>query len=420
MSRNNYDQLYDVMHSSIDLGILHLTTDDNGFSHNTVSFNNKSYYNFSLCDYLNLSQDERLKAGAIKAIEQHGVCTTVSKSYIKLKLYEEAEHYLSKVFKHPSILFSRSTLAHLGVLPVVVDPDDAVIIDHQAHESIRIASTLLKGQSVYCEVLKHNRIDILEDKIKELQTKYRKIWYLADSVYSMYGDVLPYEELKVLLHQYESFHLYVDDAHGISWNGEQGRGFLLEHMAYHPRMMVIGSLVKGFGAGGGVAICYDDKMRDRLVTCAAPLIFSSPVCPPTLGAIIESSKIHLSNEIAERQLQLEQRMVLFNAIASQLNLPVISDPQVPITFIATGKPDMCQEICLSVYEKGFYVNAAHYPAVPINNSGIRALISLHQQPVDIVEMLNVLKEAYDKALNKRGITIADITKFYKLKKQLVK
>ena len=420
MSKNIYDQLYNVMHSSIDLGILHLTTDNKGFTENTVSFNNKEYFNFALCDYLNLSQDERLKQGAIRAIEQYGVCTTVSKSYIKLELYQEAEAILSDVFQYPTVLFARSTLAHIGVLPVVVNSNDAVLIDHQAHESIHTAYKLLVAQGIHCESIKHNRTDILEDKIRELQTKYDNIWYLADSVYSMYGDTLPFDEIKVLLEKYDSFHLYVDDAHGISWDGVNGSGFLLAHLAYHPRMVVIASLVKGFGAGGGVAICYDEKMRDRIVTCAAPLIFSSPVCPPTLGAIIESSKIHLSAEINERQEQLAERMNLFTSTANQLNLPVISDSMVPITFIATGKPDMCQEICVKVYEKGFYINAAHYPAVPINNSGIRALISLHQKPEDIVNMLQAVKEVYDNALERRNLSMHDITKFYKLPKQIVK
>ncbi len=418
MSKNIYDQLYDVMHSSINLGILHLTTDNKGFTENTVNFNNKEYYNFALCDYLNLSQDERLKKGAIQAIEQYGVCTTVSKSYIKLHIYQEAENYLTKVFKHPTILFARSTLAHIGVLPVVVNSNDAVLIDHQAHESIRTAFHIVKSHGVYCETIKHNRMDILEDKIKELQIKYDNVWYLADGVYSMYGDTIPYNELKVLLDKYPQFHLYVDDAHGISWDGENGKGFLLNHLEYHPQMVVIASLVKGFGAGGGVAICYDEKMRDRIVTCASPLIFSSPVCPPTLGAIIESSKIHLTEEIKIRQKQLSDRLALFADTASSLDLPVISDPAIPITFIATGKPDMCQEICLNVFEQGFYVNVAHYPAVPINNSGIRALISLHQNPEDIVNMLKAVKRAYDKALYDRNLSINDITKHYKLAKQL--
>jgi 7-keto-8-aminopelargonate synthetase-like enzyme len=39
-------------------------------------------------------------------------------------------------------------------------------------------------------------MDLLEERINKLKDKYDKIWFMADGVYSMYGDFLPAQQLK--------------------------------------------------------------------------------------------------------------------------------------------------------------------------------------------------------------------------------
>jgi 7-keto-8-aminopelargonate synthetase-like enzyme len=415
MKKKFYELVSQTMQTAKDLGIGYLTTGSEGFTSNSVKINERSLVNFSLCDYLALSQDDRVKEGAIKAIRDFGVYTAVSKSYIQLKIYHEAEEYLSWIFNKPVLLFPRTTLAHMGVLPVITDPDDAIILDHQVHTSVRIGADLLKTYGCHIETIRHNRTDILEERINDLKYKYKKIWYLADSIYSTYGDILPYMELSRLLNQYEQFRLYVDDAHGMSWQGENGKGYLLNNLPYHQNMVVISSLGKGFGAGGGIAICSDETMKDNLSKCAAPLIFTSPVDPPTLGAIIESTKIHLSDEIYVKQAGLKKKVDLFNSTARELDLPLINDPESVIMFIASGKTDMCAELCSNLMQRGFYASPSHYPAVPLNNSGVRIVITLYQSEEDIIKLLNTLKEEYDKALDKRGLSVESILSNYKIK-----
>jgi 7-keto-8-aminopelargonate synthetase-like enzyme len=417
MSNNFYDQVYSLIQSTSELGVCHITADSVGTLSNIAHIKGKEYKNFSLCDYLALSQDARLKEAAIKAIEQNGVYTPVSKTYIKLKIYEDSENYLGQLFNKPAVIFPRTTLAHIGVLPVITYAQDAILIDHQAHTSMRIATSILQASGYYIETVRHNRIDLLEEKILELKTKYSKIWYLSDSVYSMYGDTLDYEGLDRLLDTYEQFHLYVDDAHGMSWDGENGSGFLLNKLKYRQNMVLITSLGKGFGAGGGAAICYDEKIRDRIVKASLPLIFTLPVSPANLGAIIASAKIHLTNEIYSKQAELKEKINLFYSLANELKIPLINDPNTPVVFVATGKPDMCRDISINIMKRGFFVNISHYPVVPLNNSGIRIVLSNHNSLEDIKELIYVLKDEYDKALNKRNLDVSDILKHYKIQKQ---
>jgi 7-keto-8-aminopelargonate synthetase-like enzyme len=417
MRKKIYDLMSEAMQTAKDWGIAHLTTDAHGFTSDTFKTGGKKYVNFALCDYLALGHDERLKLGAIKALEDHGFYASVSKTYIKLDIYEKAEELLSQVFGRPAVLFPRTTLAHIGVLPVITDTDDAIILDQQVHTSVRIAADLLKSYGNHVENLRHNRMDLLEERIIELKKKFRRIWFLSDGVYSTYGDTIPVNEIRNLMNKYEQLHLYVDDSHGMSWFGKNGKGFLHETLGYLPNMVLSTSLCKGFGAEGGVIVCYNEELRNRLTKCAAPLIFTSPISPSTLGAIIESAKIHTSDEIYTRQSELMSKVSLLNLTAQGLGLPLISNANTPIAFFAVGKTDMCAEICVKLMERGFYVNPFNFPAVPINNAGLRALVSLYQTDEHIRLMLIALRKEYDIALAKRNMTMEDIYKLFKATKE---
>jgi 7-keto-8-aminopelargonate synthetase-like enzyme len=419
MRKKFYKDVFSILQSAAKLSLGHLTTDDKGFTSSTVNIKGKSYVNFALCDYLALGHDERIKQGAIHAIQDHGFYASISKTYIKLNIYETAEQYLKKVFGNPAVLFPRTTLAHIGILPVVTDTNDAIILDQQVHTSVRIAADLLRSYGNYVETIKHNRIDILEARINELMNKYNNIWYLADSVYSMFGDTMPCKEIEQLLHKYERFYLYVDDSHGLSWNGENGRGFILNHISFHPHLIISTSLCKGFGAEGGATICHGEEMFKRLMTCSAPLIFVSPISPATLGAIIESSKIHLSAEIYKRQVDLKAKITLFKETAQNIDLPLVDNSDTPIFFVPTNKIDIGNEICSNFIRRGYYACMSPYPAVPLNNSGIRMQISLYLSDEEIVKGAQTLKEEYDKVLKRRNLKTEDILKFYRKEKVMV-
>jgi len=106
---------------------------------------------------------------------------------------------------------------------------------------------------------------------------------------------------------------------------------------------------------------------------------------------------------------------MFNSLARAVGLPVINDPKSVIVFVASGKTDMCAELCSNLMKRGFYTSPSHYPAVPLNNSGVRIVITLHQSNEDIKQLVNVLKDEYDKALQKRSLTVESILSQYKVK-----
>ena len=84
----------------------------------------------------------------------------------------------------------------------------------------------------------------------------------------------------------------------------------------------------------------EEKLKKKVRNCGGTFIFSGPIQPPMLGAIVASAKIHLSEEIKMHQLELQKRVDYFVETCKQLNLPLIGESNSPIFFIGVGIPSV--------------------------------------------------------------------------------
>jgi len=416
--KSKHQQLIEIIDqmltSSSRLGITHLTTEDERFDGRHLRINGSDLLNFGSCSYLGLELDKRLINGAIDAVKRYGTQFSSSRAYVSVTLYTEVEHLLSEIFNKPVTLASTTTLGHLSNIPVLVGDHDAVIYDVQVHASVQTALEMLKPRNIHLEPLRHNRMDILEERITKLKDKFDKIWFMADGVYSMYGDFLPAHQLKTLLDKYEQFHLYVDDAHGMSWAGKNGSGYVLSEMDFHPKLFLVVGLAKAFGSCGGVLIYPDEDSRRVVRNCGKTLIFSGPIQPPVLGASIASAKIHLSNEIYKLQGELKKRIIHFNMLAKNLQLPLIAESDSPITFIGLGKPIVGYNLVRRLMNLGYYTNLSVFPSVSYNNTGLRSNLNVHQSLKDIEGLLHTIAEQLPKALADSESGMEEVYKFFKL------
>ena len=393
----------------------HLNVTGGAFTGNEMLETGEKFINFSLCDYLKLSTTTEIRQAASEAVLNNGVYAAVSRTYMKLSIYAEAEQKVSELFGKPVIITPRTTLGHIAAIPVLVDRKDAVILDHQVHTSVRLATDIVASYGVHVETIRHNRLDKLEARIKDLSASYEKIWYMADGIYSMYGDTIPAEEIEKLLDKYENFRLYVDDAHGMGWTGKNGNGYVLSKINYHKNMFLTTSLGKGYGAGGGVLVCPDESTKEQILFTGSTLIFTSPPEPSTLGAIIKAVDIHLSPEGQVLRDRLKEHLEYFYNKAEELDLPVIDKSITPIAFIAAGNPEMVTLVCQKMLKRGYHITPGVYPATPYNNGGIRVVLSLYQTKQGIDNMLEELKEEYDNMLLKYDTSIPKILSYYKNK-----
>lgn len=418
IAKTRHEQILDtvdeVIKISSSLGITQLKIEDDELNGRTIKVKGKEIVNFGSCSYLGLEKNPDIIEGVVNAVRKYGSQFSSSRAYASVTLYTEAETLLEEMFERPIILAPTVTLGHLSNIPVIVGDKDAVILDIQVHACVQTAAQLVKARGVHVELIRHNRVDILEERINELKDKYEKIWYMADGVYSMYGDFLPINDLYRLLDSYPQFNLYVDDAHGTGWIGNNGVGYVLSQKIFHERLFLVAGLAKSFAACGGVLVFPNERIRNRVRNCGGTFIFSGPIQPPMLGAIIASTKLHLSNNIKQYQNELQKRVDYFVETCKSFNLPLIGESNSPIFFIGVGKPGVGYNMVTRIMNKGFYINLSVFPSVPYKNTGLRIPLTVNHTFEDIYNLLSIIADQLPFALKDNDSSLDEINKAFKI------
>jgi len=402
----------DSISEGIPHGVVHLQLEDETLDGRSIRVSGETLVNFASCSYLGLELDPRLRAGAIDAVERYGVQFSCSRAYLSAPGYTELEGLLDRIFESHTLVTPNTTIAHFCALPVLVEPGDAVILDQCVHSSVQLAASQLRLQGTRLEVVRSGHIEQLDALVRKLAPDHRRVFYLCDGIYSMYGEEVPLRALSWLLERHPALHLYVDDAHGMSWTGRNGRGVAAEHFGGHERVSIAVSLNKGFGAAGGALVFPDPETRRKVRTAGLPMIFTGPIQPPMLGAAIASARIHLSPEIETLQAALRERIELANRTARELDVPVVREDAVPIRFLGTSAKQAMFGLARGLRGDGYLLCPASFPAVGSRQNGMRATVTVHQRPEDIVGMLESAARHLPAALEEAGITRADVDRAF--------
>ena len=394
-------------------GIVHLFTQDEKFDGKTIQLKGKKHIHFGSCSYLGLELDPRLIEAGINALQRYGSQFSCSRTYVSFTLYEELEELLTKMFGKPVILSTCSTLGHQSVIPIIVEDTDAVILDQQAHVSMQEAVSKLQLRGITVSILRHNRLDDLQNKINELSQKHSKIWYFIDGVYSMYGDLAPATELLALLNTHKQLFIYSDDAHAMSWTGVHGTGYFKSQVQLHPQVVLATSLAKGFASAGGIFVLPNEEMYWKVKNWGGALTYSGPQQPAVIGASIASAKIHLSDEIYTLQKSLADKIEFCNDIFRHYELPLVSESDTPIFFVGLGLTKVGYNMVKKLSDEGYYTNLGIFPAVPETCTSIRFTLTNHHSLEDIEGLAERIAFHLPKALKEEGRTMKDIYRAFK-------
>ncbi len=387
-------------------GIFRIRFEDEVLRGDRITVQGHELMNFGTASYLGLNLDPRLKAGAIDAVSRYGPVYSSSTAFTAVPLYTELEERLGRMFGGHVVVAPTTTLAHMAALPLLIPTGSDVFIDAQAHESLRLTAQIAKASGSMVRSVPHNDMDALGEAVAQSATE--AVWYLADGVYSMFGDFAPVKEIDALLDRFPTLHAYLDDAHGIGWAGEHGKGYVLSQVPVRDRMIVAGSLSKSMGAGGGVLVFSDETTALRVRTLGGTMTFSGPLHPAELGAAIASSDIHLSDEHAELQSRLYEQIAYTRRLLEQARLPVMAAADTPIWFVRIGKIPEGMEIVNRLQADGFNLNPAAYPAVPVGHAGVRFANSLYLPSTAFDDMIEALTKHMSEVLAEPDIVI-DLT-----------
>jgi 7-keto-8-aminopelargonate synthetase-like enzyme len=380
---------------AIDAGVVWNTVDAVKYDGRTVVIGGQSLLNFGGCSYLGLELRPELHAGTIEALARYGTQFSFSRAYLECPLYQTLETQLQRICGGFPLVAATTSLGHISALPVLIAPEDAVIIDLSAHASVHTALGLVRGAAV--TRVRHSNLADVSRKLERLTRTHARVWYLLDGLYSMLGDLAPLDGIAKLLEQYPQLHLYVDDAHATSWCGAHGRGYALSVLPDTSRVVVTLSLNKAFSAAGGVIVLPDEASRTRVRMCGGPMVFSGPIQPPMLGAAVASAQLHLDGSFEALQQQLMKRIDQVLALARSSGVELASYDRTPIFFMPCGTAHRAFGLVHKLRAHGIYACASVFPAVAEDQAGIRFTVSLHNQEQDIVQLMAAFVEGVHKA-----------------------
>src|SRR5213082_678203 len=137
-------------------------------------------------NYLGLTGDERVKQGALDALNRYGTGLTGSRFLNgTIELHLELERELAEWMDAEAVLvFTTGHQANLGALGTLLGPSDTVIADSGDHASILDGCILSRAK---LRPFRHNRIDRLEHALQRAVGDGGGVLVVVDGVFSMEG-----------------------------------------------------------------------------------------------------------------------------------------------------------------------------------------------------------------------------------------
>lgn len=338
-----------------------------------IEWNGKPYINFSSNDYLNLANDTRVKAGAIKAIEEFGCGATASRLMAgHLAIHETLEQEIAAWLKlEQCLVFPSGFQANLGMVTSVSEESGAVFSDALNHASI-VDGCRLSGAEI--SIFRHLDYEHLEELLESDQSSGRKL-IVSDSVFSMDGDLADLVRLAELAGKYECL-LAIDEAHALGVYGE-GRG-LCHALGVAPDI-VVGTMTKSFGSGGGF-IAAAAPFRSLFINKARSFIFSTGLSPACAGGALASLDVMRSD--ASLGTTLLQRSHEFRALLTDQGVDVPADDS-QIIPIMIGENAHAVRVMNALLEDGILLAAVRPPSVPEGTARLRISVTLAHQSGDL-------------------------------------
>lgn len=406
----NYLEITDNLFTlAKEVGIMHLYSNEESFDGHYFEIDGDKKLNFGSCSYMGLEMHPKLIESSCEYTKRYGTHFSVSRAYIKPKYMQDLEAMLSKMYNdYHTVVFSSTTTGHQCVIGTLINSRDLLICDQQVHFSIQYACRHAKISGTTMTMIRHSDYESLEEIIQSEYTKYDRIWYFSDSVYSMYGDLPDVNKLNELRNKYKKLHLYFDDAHGVSWYGKYGTGYIFNELGLDDRTILLTTLAKGFGSIGGVAIFTNHEMFRQVDIFGGSLSYSHPINPAAVGAALASGQLHMSAEFPSMQQELADLRSYCNKKLKELNIPNVSDDVTSIYFIGCGLPKATYNLANKIINDGFYINTATFPVVPSDKTGLRFTISRHVTIEDIEALCNCIKKNYPIALAEENENIEEI------------
>jgi 8-amino-7-oxononanoate synthase len=336
-------------------------------------------------NYLGLTGDERVKQGALDALNRYGTGITGSRFLNgTLDLHLELERELAEwLGTDAALVFTTGHQANVGTLGTILAPGDTVIADSGDHASILDGVILSRAK---LRAFRHNRIDILERRLEKATEDGGGILIVVDGVFSTEGDVAPLPEICDLADRFGA-RLMVDEAHALGVLGARGAG-TCELLGVEDRVdLRMATFSKSLASCGGV-IAGPADVIEFLRIQSRPFIFTASAVPAAVGAALAAVRICRSEEGAELFARVLDNARYLHRGLSELGFKVVEPTRLadgtevvtPVVPVVVGDDWKAVFLWKLLYDAGVYVNVMIHPAVPPSGALLRTSVMATHDP----------------------------------------
>jgi len=337
-------------------------------------------------NYLGLVSDPRVIEHARAMALQYGAgCAGSRLLNGTVKIHIELEEKLAEfVGKEACLLYTTGYQANLGIIAGMLGRRDTAVLDRKNHASIIDAVTLSRADSVR---FKHNDMEDLESKLKNIDTQNHGAMIIVDGVFSMEGDVCKLPEIVELAKKYKAV-LLVDDAHGLGVLGKNGRG-TCEHFGLTDQVEMIGGTFSKSLASIGGFVAADADTIDFLRHNSRSMIFSASMPPASVGSVLKA--LEIIDQEPERLQKLWENTEYMRKELQGLGFN-LGESTTPIMPVYVGNDLKAFQACTMLSEEGVFVN----PVPGLSLSPSDALIRVSLMATHEKEHLDFALEKFEK------------------------
>lgn len=258
-----------------------------GEINNRMTFRGKEVLQWSLNNYLGLSNHPEIKKVDAKATKKWGLGYPMGARMMSgnTPLHEKLEKELAEyVMKQDSILLNFGYQGCMSAIDALVDRNDVIVYDAESHACIIDGVRLHQGKRY---VYKHNDMENLEKQLqratKLAEEQNGAILVITEGVFGMSGNQGKLKEIAALKKDY-NFRLFVDDAHGIGTMGHTGAGTGEAQGVQDDIDVYFGTFAKSFASIGAFIAGDEDMVRFLRYNMRSQIFAKSLPMPLVVGA----------------------------------------------------------------------------------------------------------------------------------------
>lgn len=343
-------------------------------------------------NYMGMTFDPDVQAAGREAITRFGSGTTGSRVLNgTYQSHAECEAALRDYYgaKH-AIVFSTGYQANLGVVSTLAQRGDFVVLDADSHASIYDGCSMGTADIVR---FRHNSPEDMVKRLGRLPKEAGKL-VILEGVYSMLGDIGRLREMVPAAKEAGAMVL-VDEAHGMGFFGEHGRGVYEEQGVAAQVDFVIGTFSKSVGTVGGFCVSDHPKFEVLRLVCR-PYVFTASL-PPAVVAMAATSIRKLMHATEKRARLWENTRQLHGGLTARGFRIATETPESAIVAVMMPDQVMTARMWSNLIDLGVYVNMARPPATPAGTFLLRCSICAEHTKAEIETVLTAFETAAGRA-----------------------